>query len=60
MERYLLKKDWHSKRHNKTILAGTYVVVKIKEELEKLIEGEYIEKPKKAKKKKSKKIKENG
>lgn len=60
MEKYLLKKDWHSKRHGKTILSGTYVVIKIKEELEKLIEGEYIDKPKKAKKKKSKKIKEDG
>jgi len=60
MEKYLLKKDWFSKRHGKTIGKGAYVVIKIKEELEELIEGEYIDKPKKTKKKKSKKIKEDG
>ena len=47
MEKYLLKKDWFSKRHGKTIGKGAYVIIKIKEELEELIEGEYIESPKK-------------
>ena len=55
MKKYLLKKDWFSKRHNKIITSGTYVLIKIKEELKELIDGEYINKPKKAKKKKIKK-----
>lgn len=55
MEKYLLKKDWFSKRHGKTIGSGAYVLIKIKEELEELIEGEYIDKPQKPKKKKPKK-----
>ena len=53
--RYLLKKDWYSKRHNKTINQGVYVVITLEEELKELIEMECIEKPKAAKKKKKKK-----
>jgi len=55
MKKYLLKKDWFSKRHNKIITSGTYVIIKIKEELKELIDEEYIDKPKKAKKKNIKK-----
>ena len=57
--RYKLLKDWESKRHGKTILDGSYVVITIKSELEELIKGEYINAPKR-KKKKTKKIKEDG
>ena len=59
---YKLIKDWESKRHGKTITAGTYVWITIDSELDELIKGEYIETPKKEKKKKTKKIKieENG
>ncbi len=59
---YKLIKDWESKRHGKTIRAGTYVWITIDSELDELIKGEYIETPKKEKKKKTKKIKieENG
>ena len=39
MEKYLLKKDWFSKRHGKTIGKGAYVIIKIKEELEELLES---------------------
>ena len=61
MKRYLLIKDWESKRHGKTIIRGTYVVITMENELTELIEGEYIEAPKeKKKKKKSKKIEDNG
>ena len=61
MKRYLLIKDWESKRHGKTIIRGTYVVITMENELTELIEGEYIEAPKeKNKKKKSKKIEDNG
>ena len=60
--RYKLIKDWESKRHGKTITAGTYVWITIESELDELIKGEYIDTPKKEKKKKPKKIKieENG
>ena len=57
---YKLIKDWESKRHGKTITAGIYVEITIESELDELIKGEYIETPKKEKKKKTKKIKENG
>ena len=40
---YKLIKDWPSKRHGKTIGKGTNVVVKIKSELEQLIELGCIE-----------------
>ena len=54
MKKYKLLKDWKSKRHNKILKAGAYVVVTIEKELKELIEGEYIIAPKikKAKKKK--------
>ena len=57
--RYKLIKDWESKWHNKTICAGAYVVITIQSELEDLIKGDHIKAPKK-KKKKTKKIKEDG
>lgn len=79
MEKYLLKKDWHSKRHGKIIcqnseliklksnergdvnlLDDEQVFLINKKEMELLINGDYIENPTKAKKKKSKKIKEDG
>ena len=61
MKRYLLIKDWESKRHGKTIIRGTYVVITMENELTELIEGEYIEAQKEKKKKnKSKKIEDNG
>ena len=50
MKRYLLIKDWESKRHGKTIIRGTYVVITMENELTELIEGEYIEAPKEKKK----------
>lgn len=56
--RYLLIKDWNSKRHGKTIKSGSFVVITNENELEQLIELECIEAPKKVKKKKSKKIEE--
>jgi hypothetical protein len=56
--RYLLIKDWNSKRHGKTIVAGSFVVITNENELKQLIELECIEAPKKVKKKKSKKIEE--
>ena len=42
--RYLLIKDWESKRHNKTIKAGTYVIITRDNELDELIEKLQIEK----------------
>ena len=58
--KYRLIKDWKSKRHGKTISCGTYVWITIDSELDELIKGEHIEAPKKEKKKKTKKIKEDG
>ena len=58
--RYKLIKDWESKRHGKTISCGTYVLITIETELAELIKGEHIETPKKEKKKKTKKIEEDG
>ena len=58
---YKLIKDWESIRHGKTISCGTYVWITIDSELDELIKGEYIETPKKEKKKTKKiKIEENG
>ena len=57
---YKLIKDWESKRHGKTLTAGTYVWITIETELAELTKGEYLEAPKKEKKKKTKKIKEDG
>ena len=57
---YKLIKDWESTRHGKIISGGTYVWITIDSELEELIKGEYIKTPKKEKKKKTKKIEENG
>ena len=57
--RHRLIKDWESKRHGKTISCGTYVWITIESELDELIKGEHIEAPKE-KKKKTKKIKEDG
>ena len=57
---YKLTKDWESKRHGKTIRSGSYVWITIETELAELIKGEYITAPKKEKKKKTKKIKEDG
>ena len=54
--RYQLIKDLKSKRHGKTINKGTFVIIKIKKELEELIELECIKKPIE-KKKKVKKVK---
>ena len=48
--RYLLKKDWDSKRHNKTINKGVYVVITLEDEIKELIELGCIEKPKVEKK----------
>tara|TARA_Y100000004_G_scaffold23286_1_gene23633 strand:- start:812 stop:997 length:186 start_codon:yes stop_codon:yes gene_type:complete len=59
MEKYQLLKDWKSKRHNKTIKAGVFVVITIEKELNELIEGEYILAPKVKKSKKKKVEKEN-
>lgn len=54
--RYKLLKDWESKRHKKTIKAGTYVVITLDNELQDLIESGCIEAIKtKTKKKKNKK-----
>ena len=58
--RYKLIKDWESKRHGKTLAAGKYVEITIKSEVKELMDGEHIEAPKKEKKKKTKKIKEDG
>ena len=58
--RYKLIKDWESKRHGKTLTAGKYVEIAIESELTELIAGEHITAPKKEKKKKTKKIKEDG
>tara|TARA_R100001509_G_scaffold140040_2_gene94708 strand:- start:4855 stop:5049 length:195 start_codon:yes stop_codon:yes gene_type:complete len=57
MKKYKLLKDWKSKRHNKILKAGAFVVVTIEKELKELIEGDYIIAPKikKAKKKKEEK-----
>ena len=59
--RYLLIKDWESKRHNKTIKPGTYVIITRDNELDELIELECINatKPKKKKEKKEKPAQEN-
>ena len=57
---YKLIKDWESKRHGKTIRSGAYVWITIESELTELIDGEHITAPKKEKKKKTKKIKEDG
>jgi hypothetical protein len=56
MKTYKLLKDWDSKRHGKTIKAGTFVIIKDKKEKEYLSENEII-KCCITKKKKSKKIK---
>tara|TARA_R100000656_G_scaffold9565_1_gene10382 strand:- start:172 stop:375 length:204 start_codon:yes stop_codon:yes gene_type:complete len=58
--KYKLIKDWESKRHGKTITAGTYVIITLESELTELIDNEHIAAPKKEKKKKTKKIKEDG
>ncbi len=54
--KYKLIKDWESKRHNKTIKKGSYVVI-LKNELEELIESGCIDEVKKTPKKKEKKEK---
>ena len=51
--KYKLIKDWESKRHNKTIKKGSYVVI-LKNELEELIESGCIDEVKKSPKKKEK------
>ncbi len=57
--RYLLLKDWNSKRHGKIIKKGAYVVITIESEIQDLIENECIEAPKKKKKKVTKQTEEN-
>lgn len=55
MKKYQLLKDWKSKRHNKIIKAGVFVIITLEKELNELIENEYILVPK-VKKIKKKKI----